>query len=333
MGGSASQAPEARLVALSVAAHMGGALIAKRTIVATLGLSEAEREAVEKLERDVIEPSMKSLVLLDFWAEWCGPCKQLSPILEKIAEDYAAKGVKLVKIDVDQEKVIAAQFRVQSIPTVYAFYQGQPIADLTNYRTEGQLKRILDQLIEKLGVSGDAEEPQAEVGPLVAMAEDVLDGGDPARAANIFRQVREMAPEDPAVVGGLIRALIANGEKDEAESILAGVPADLANQPPVARARATLELSATGSTDTGDLESRIAANPSDYEARFEMAAAKVAAGDRDRAADELLAIIDRDRDWNDGAARKRLLQILEAAGLEDPWARAQRRRLSALLFG
>ena len=118
--------------------------------VATLGLSEAEREAVAKLEREVIEPSMTNLVLLDFWAEWCGPCKQLSPVLEKIAADYAARSVRLVKIDVDADKVIAAQFQVQSIPTVYAFYQGRPIADLTSYRTEAQIIRILDQLLQQL---------------------------------------------------------------------------------------------------------------------------------------------------------------------------------------
>ena len=123
--------------------------------VATLGMTEAEREALERLQRDVVEPSMTALVILQFTAEWCGPCKQLSPTLDKIAADYADKGVKLVRIDVDQEKVIAAQFRIQSIPTVYAFYQGQPVADITNYRTEGQLKRAIDQLISQLGVKGE----------------------------------------------------------------------------------------------------------------------------------------------------------------------------------
>src|SRR5688500_17285786 len=144
---------------------------------------------------------MTSLVVLQFTAEWCGPCKQLSPILDKIAEDYGPKGVKLVRIDVDQDKLIAAQFRIQSIPTVYALNRGQPVADLTNYRTEAQLRRALDQLLGQLQIEGEGGQMEAQVAPLIAMAEQVLDEGDPARAVNIFRQIHEMAPDHEEVIG------------------------------------------------------------------------------------------------------------------------------------
>ena len=298
-------------------------------------MSAAERDAIEAFKRDVIEPSMDALVILDFWAEWCGPCKALSPTLDKVAETYAGKGVKLVKINVDEQKLIAAQFRVQSIPTVYAVFQGQLVADLTSARTESQIGQMLDQILRQLPIQGSEAALHEDIAPLIAMGEQVLDEGDAERAVGIFSQLAEMAPEDLQVVAGHARALLAAGRKDEAQAVLDAVPEDKAKDAGVARAKAALALAGEAGTvdDLGALKAKVAANPDDQDARYELAGGLMAAGDRDGAADLLLGSIEREREWNEGAARKRLLTLFEATGLEDPWVSAQRRRLSAVLFG
>jgi len=302
--------------------------------VATLGMSAADREAIEAFKRDVVEPSMTSLVILDFWAEWCGPCKALTPVLEKVAADYADKGVILVKVNVDEQKMIAAQFRVQSIPTVYALFQGQLVADLTPARGETQLKQMLDQILRQLPVQGEADKLHEDIAPLIAMGEEALEAGDIERALSVFGQLIEMAPEDVEVVGGLARTLVKAGDVDEAEAMLAALPPEAAKEAPIARAQAAIALArdAAPVDDLGGLRAKVAANPDDHEARYELAGGLMAADDRDGAADHLLESIARDREWNEGAARQRLLKLLEVVGLEDPWVREQRRRLSAILF-
>ena len=299
-----------------------------------MGLSIDDQKAVDRFRKAVVEPSMTSIIILDFWAEWCGPCKALTPVLEKIAAEYADKGVILAKINVDEEPFIAAQFQVRSIPTVYAMFQGQPVADLTNARSESQLKGVLDQLLAKLPVQPGGAPDVEDVTPLLAMGEEVLASGDGERAVAIFAQIAEIAPENPAAHAGLVRALTAAGQFDEAEAVLAGLDPKIAADTAVERAKVALVL-AKDAPEAGELAGLAAqaANKDDMDAQLAYASAAFAAGERDTAAATLLDMIAADRAWNEGAARAKLLQMFEAIGLEDPWVAATRRKLSTVLFG
>lgn len=302
--------------------------------MASLGLNLDEQKAVDRFRKNVVEPSMTKLVVLDFWAEWCGPCKALTPLLEKVAADYADKGVVLAKLNVDEEQFIAAQFQVRSIPTVYALFQGQPVADLTNARTEQQLRQTLDQLLAQLPITGGAA-PAQDIAPLLEMGEEVLGSGEGERAIGIFAQIAEIAPESAAAHSGLIRALLAAGQRTEAAEVLAGLDPAMADDPAMAQARSALALAqdAPEPTELEALRAAADADPADMDAKLALANGLYASGDRDAAAATLLAMVAADRAWNEGAARARLLQIFEAVGLEDPWAAATRRKLSAVLFG
>jgi thioredoxin len=322
-------------VALIASAPKYRARTTRELNLATLGMSPAEKDAVEAFRRDVVEPSMTKLVIIDFWAEWCGPCKALTPTLEKVAADYADKGVVLAKVDTDKNQFIAAQFQIKSIPTVYAMFQGQLVADMTSARTESQLRVILDQLLKQLPIEAGATDAAPDVEPLIAVGEEALAEGDGERALGIFREIAEIAPEHPQVHAGFVRALVATGQLDEATDWLANLDPAIAKDPAIHRAQAALALaqSAPPVEDLSPLVAAVEANPDDLHARFALANGQMAANDRDAAAETFLGIIATERDWNEGAARTQLLKLFEVVGLEDPWVSGQRRRLSAILFG
>ncbi|MDQ0471242.1 thioredoxin [Labrys wisconsinensis] len=274
---------------------------------------------------DVVQESMKQPVLVDFWAEWCGPCKQLTPVLEKVVR--AAKGkVKLVKMDIDKYPQIAGQLGVQSIPAVFAFSKGQPVDGFMGALPESQVKAFIDK------IAGPGGPDEIEL--ILADAEAALAAGDFPGASQLFAQVFEEDGENLKAIAGLARCAVGAGELEQAKATLSLAPKGKENDPLLASVRAQIELAeqAAAVGDFAPLEKRIAADPKDYQARFDLALGLAAAGRREEAVDQLLEIARRDRKWNDDGARKQLVQFFEAWGPMDESTIGGRRRLSSILF-
>jgi putative thioredoxin len=278
---------------------------------------------------DVVEASQATPIIVDFWAPWCGPCKTLGPMLEQAVT--AAKGaVKMVKVNVDQAQMIAGQLQIQSIPTVYAFHKGQPIDGFQGALPASEVKAFIDRVIAAAG----GESPTDTLNDAVAAAEEMLTDGAAVDAAQTFAAILAEDPNHAGAYGGLVRAHIAMDDLDQAEAILNGAPAEISSSAELEAAHAQLEL-ARQAADAGpvaDLMAAVEADPSDLQARFDLALALHASGKVQEAVDQLLEIFSRDREWNDGAAKAQLFTIFDALKPNDPVVLNGRRKLSSMIF-
>ncbi|MBX3568457.1 MAG: thioredoxin [Rhizobiaceae bacterium] len=274
---------------------------------------------------DVIQESRKQPVLVDFWAPWCGPCKQLAPALEKVVAASGGK-VKLVKMNIDEHPGVAGQLGIQSIPAVIAFKNGQPVDGFMGAVPESQIREFIDR------VGGRGAGPQ--IAEALAAAQQAREAGDLQQAASIYDAVLAEDAENVDAIGGLADILFEAGDREAVDQLLAGVPDAKKDAPAIAAVRAKIALAeqTAGLGDPAEFERRIAADPKDYEARFDLAIVRNAMGDRAAAADQLLAIVKADRAWRDDGARAQLLQFFDAWGVMDEATLAARRKLSALLF-
>lgn len=278
---------------------------------------------------DVVEASMTVPVVVDFWAPWCGPCKTLGPQLEEAVR--AAKGaVKMVKLNVDEAQSIAGQLRVQSIPTVFAFYNGQPIDGFQGAVPQSEIKAFIDRVVKAAG----GEAPGDTLADAIVAADEMLEQGAAVDAAQTFAAILGEEPNNAAAYGGLVRAHIAMGDLEQAEAILNGAPAEISSAPEMEAAHAQLELTrqAADAGPVADLTAEVEANPDDAQARFDLALALHANGDAEAAVDQLLELFRRDREWNEGAAKAQLFTIFDALKATDPVVLNGRRRLSSMIF-
>jgi putative thioredoxin len=276
---------------------------------------------------DVIQASRDLPVIVDFWATWCGPCKQLTPILERVVRGAGGR-VRLVKVDIDRNQRLAAQLRIQSVPTVYAFYQGQPVDGFQGALPESQVKQWVERLVQMAGGTMPAAD-------LLAAAKAAAAEGNHEEAAEILQALVQQEPENAEAIGLFGRALLALGRTEEAKALVATLPSNVESHAEIQGVKAALHLAEQGREAQGriaTLQARLAANALDHQARYDYAIALNAIGRREEAAEQLLQILRRDRAWNDEAARRQLLKFFEAWGLTDEVTVAARRRLSTLLF-